>query len=110
MTNKIIFKSNMLALVCLATSLPSMAMAATPTTYIGLVDHILGIINIIIPTIFGSVFVYFMWMMIDCWVINAGDPQKQEAGRKYAVSAVVMFVVMVSAWGIVAMLKSSLFG
>lgn len=82
----------------------------TPTTYSGLVGLIVDLINIIIPTLFAALFVYFVWKMIDSWVINAGDQEKREEGRRYAISAVVAFVVMISVWGIVAMIKQSLFG
>lgn len=83
---------------------------AQPTTFAGFVDIIIYLINIAIPLLFGAVFVYFIWMMIDSWVINAGDQGKREAGRRYAVSAVVVFVVMVSAWGIVSIIRNGLFG
>lgn len=82
----------------------------TPTTYKGLVISIVDIINIIIPAIFAATFVYFVWKMIDAWVINAGDETRRIEGKKYATAAVIAFVVMISAWGIVAMIKQSLFG
>lgn len=85
-------------------------MPGTPTTYSGFVELIIDIINLIIPAIFGGVFLYFIWKMIDAWIINAGDESKREAGKKHAIAAVIIFVVMVSAWGIVAMIKQSLFG
>ncbi|MCA9360433.1 hypothetical protein H6785_01845 [Candidatus Nomurabacteria bacterium] len=81
-----------------------------PTDYKELVGLIIGLINIIIPTIFAAMFVYFVWKMIDSWIIHAGDGKKVEEGKSYAVSAVIAFVVMISAWGIVAMIKSTLFG
>lgn len=84
-------------------------MSATPTTYAGLVNEIINFINLLIPALFGLAFVYFLWKMIDCWVMHAGDSTKQEEGKKYAVAAVIAFVVMVSAWGIVTLVKNSLF-
>lgn len=81
-----------------------------PTTYAGLVAHIIDIINIIIPALFGALFVYFIWKMIDSWILNAGDERMREEGRQYAVTAVIVFVVMVSVWGIVNLIKQSLFG
>lgn len=81
-----------------------------PTTYGDLVSGIIGIINILIPALFGLVFVYFVWKMIDSWVINAGAENSREEGKQYAIAAVVVFVVMVSAWGIVNMIRSSVLG
>jgi len=54
----------------------------TPTTYSGLVNGIIGIINLIIPAIFGIVFVYFVWKVIDAWVINAGDEKRRAEGKQ----------------------------
>lgn len=81
-----------------------------PTSYSALVDRILELINIAIPLILGFLFLYLVWKIVDAWVINAGDENKREEGRQYAVAAVVVFVVMSIAWGIVAMLRSSIFG
>lgn len=85
-------------------------MPTTPTTYSGLVNEIIDIINLIIPALFAIVFIYFIWKVIDAWVINAGDETKRAEGKQYAMIAVLVFVLMISAWGIVAMIKSSLFG
>lgn len=82
----------------------------TPTTFSGLVDFIVNIINILIPAIFGVVFVYLVFKIIDAWIIHAGDEKKLEEGKRLMTTAVIVFVLMVSTWGIVAILKNSLFG
>lgn len=82
----------------------------TPTSYAGLVDGIIRLINIIIPGIFAVLFIYLIWKVVDAWVINAGDEKKREEGRKYITAAIIVFVIMVSAWGIVAMIRQSIFG
>ncbi len=81
-----------------------------PTTYKMLVGDIIDIINILIPTLFGLLFVYLIWKVIDAWILNAGDENKREEGKKYVTIAVLVFVLMISAWGIVFMLRRSLFG
>jgi len=81
-----------------------------PTTFAGLVDTFIGIINIIIPLLFTGLFLYLVWRVIENWILRADDPGAQEAGRQYATAAVLVFVVMISAWGIVSLLRSSLFG
>jgi uncharacterized membrane protein YqjE len=81
-----------------------------PTTYEDFVLLILEIIDLLLLAIFSFAFIYFVWKMVDCWILNAGDEQKRESGRKYAIAAVLMFALMVSAWGIVQMLKASFFG
>lgn len=87
-----------------------MSPQTTPTSYSELVTFIIGFINILIPALFAVVFLYFIWKVIDSWVINGGDQAKVEEGKQYATAAVIAFVVMISAWGIVAMIKSSIFG
>ena len=81
----------------------------TPTTYKDLVSLIIGIINLIVPALFAFLFIYLVWKIIDAWIINAGDQSKRDEGKKYAVTAVIVFVIMVSVWGIVALIRNSLF-
>jgi len=78
-------------------------------TYAGLVNRIIELINIIIPGIFALVFVYFAWKVIDSWVLHADDETKRKEGKQYAVTAFVVLIVMISVWGIVAMISNSLF-
>lgn len=82
----------------------------TPTTFKGLVGLIIDFINILIPVLFGLLFLYVMWKIVDAWIINAGNETKREEGKQMAVVAVVVFVLMISAWGIVALIKQSIFG
>lgn len=82
----------------------------TPTTFEGLVNGLLGLINILIPTILGVVFLFLVWKIIDSWVINAGDEKKREEGKQYAIVATIVMVLMAIAWGLVAMLRASVFG
>lgn len=84
-------------------------MPSTPTTYSDLVKEVINFINLLIPAIIGVVFVYFVWKVIDSWVINAGDEKRREEGKQYVIAAIVALVVMITAWGIVAMIKQSVF-
>ena len=81
-----------------------------PTTFSELVGHLLGLINIIIPTIFALVFLFLCWKIFDAWVINAADEKKREEGKQYAMTAVLVFIIMLVVWGVVRMLRSSIFG
>ena len=85
-------------------------MQSTPTTFAEIVDLFIGLINIIIPLLFTGLFLYLVWRVFESWVLRADDQNAREAGRQYAVSAIIVFVVMISAWGIVRLLQSSLFG
>ena len=84
--------------------------SAQPTTFSGLVGMIVDLINLAIPLLFGVVFVYLVWKIFDSWVLHGGDEGKREEGRQYAVTAVIVVVLMISAWGIVLMIRQSLLG
>ncbi len=81
-----------------------------PTSYAQLVTGILDLINIIIPVLFTVVFLFFVWKVIDSWVINAGDEAKRAEGKRYAITGVLVFVLMVITWGVVALIRNSVFG
>lgn len=85
-------------------------MPTTPTTFAGLVDFILGFINILIPGIFGVIFLYLVVKIIDAWILHADDEKKREEGKRMMITAVVVFVIMVSVWGIVTLIRNSIFG
>jgi hypothetical protein len=81
----------------------------TPTTFAKFVNEILGLINIIVPTIFAVVFLFLVWKIFDSWVINAADETKRGEGKQYAIVSVIVLVVMIMAWGIVALIRNSIF-
>ncbi len=83
----------------------------TPTTYAELVEFFLGLIGtILVPGIFAVVFLYAVWKIFDAWVINVGDEKKRGDGKRFVVIAIFSFVIMISVWGIVGLLKNSIFG
>lgn len=73
------------------------------------VDLLLELINGAIPIVFALALLVFMWKLVDAWIINGGDPGSIEAGKQTLVVGIVVFVVMTSLWGIVALLRTSLF-
>jgi hypothetical protein len=81
-----------------------------PTDFKGLVESIINFINILIPTLFGVLFVYVIWKIIDAWVIHGNDEKKRGEGRRLVSIAVLVLVLMVSTWGIVTLIKKSIFG
>ena len=87
-----------------------MSPSSPPSTYTEFVELIVDIVNLAIPLLFGCLFIYFIWKMIGAWILNPGDQAKREEGKRYLGSAILVFVLMVSAWGIVALIKQSLFG
>lgn len=84
-------------------------MQRPPQTLQELVSFFLEFINYLIPFLFGLVFVYVLWKLIDAWVIHSGDPKRQAEGRTLAIVAVIVFALMLSTWGVVAMVREFLF-
>ena len=80
-----------------------------PTTFAQLVDVFLGLINLLIQLIFSVAFLVIVWKIVDAWVINAGDESKRAEGKATAVVGVIVLVVLVSVWGILTLLRTSIF-
>ena len=85
-------------------------MQKTPTSFAEVVKFVVDFINLLIGALFGLLFVFVVWKLIDAWIINAGDPKKIEEGKRQITVSVLVFVVMVSVWGIVSLIKRSVFG
>jgi Kef-type K+ transport system membrane component KefB len=82
-------------------------MDSTPTDFAGLVGFFLEFINLGITFIFAIAFLVVLWKMIDSWLIHADDPSKREEGTTMALTAVIVMIVMVSIWGILALLTGN---
>ena len=85
-------------------------MQTTPKNFNEVVKFVIDFINILITVLFALLFLFVVYKIIDAWVINGGDEKKVEEGKKQVTVAVIVFVVMVSTWGIVGLIKNSIFG
>jgi hypothetical protein len=81
-----------------------------PNSFAELVDMFLGFISLLVPFVFSLALLVIVWKVIDAWVIHAGDVKKIEEGKKYAVTGILVLVVMSGIWAIVRLLRSSIFG
>ena len=88
----------------------AVANPAKPTDFKGLVNLTIGIMQNLVVLIFALTFITFMWGVIKGWVIQGGSEEGVENGKKIVFAGIVAFVVMSSVWGILYLLKSSLFG
>ncbi len=82
----------------------------TPTTFSDLVIEFANLINLIIGFLFAFAFVFLVWKMFDTWIIHADDEGKRDEGKQTAVVAVIVLVVLALVWGIVNIIRQSLFG
>lgn len=73
------------------------------------VDKLLGIINLIVPLLFGLTLLYIIWGVVDAWIIHGGDEGRVEEGKNTLIVGIIALVVMSGIWGILSILKNSLF-
>jgi len=80
------------------------------TDFNSLVNYIIELISLLIPVIFGLVLVVLIWRLIDAWIINGGEQTRIDEGKRTLTIGVVVLVVLSGVWGILELLRSSLFG
>jgi hypothetical protein len=85
-------------------------MYGQPRNFEELVGQFIDILSLVIPLIFGLALLVIVWKVIDTWIISGGDAKKIEEGKNYAVVGIIVLVVMSGIWGILRILRSSLFG
>lgn len=70
--------------------------------------YITKIINgSVIPLIFAVATVFFVWGAVKFFLINAGEEAQREQGRQFMIWGIIALAVMLSVWGLVAMLGST---
>ncbi len=79
-------------------------------TFSGLVGMLVSLIYRVVPLLFGLIFLIIVWRVVDGWIIHGGDQKAIDSGKSTIISGVVVLVVLAGLWGLVALLKSSLFG
>ena len=79
-------------------------------TFADLVDLFIGIINdSLIPFILVLIFIFFAWKLIDMFIINVADEQARTNGKRTIVITIIVLVVVLSIWGILNLLRASIF-
>ena len=85
--------------------------STTDMTFADLVSFFLELIyDTLIPFIIGIIFIYVAWKLIDTFVINVADEGARTAGKRTLTAALIALVVVLSIWGILALLINSVFG
>ena len=84
--------------------------ADAPGNFKELVQLFIGIIDILIYLLFTLAIIVFLWGLIQNWIIRGGNEDGVSDGKKYMEAGIIGFVVMVSLWGIVFILKNTFFG
>ena len=84
---------------------PMMAMAQTDATDI--VNTIGNLISQITPVLVGLALLYFFWGLAK-YVLSAGDEDSKAEGRNIMIWGIIALFVMVSVWGLVQVVASTL--
>lgn len=81
----------------------------TNPTFADLVGYLIELISLLFPLIFGLILVVIIWRLIDAWIINPGSDEKRQGGNRTAVIGIIVLVILSGVWGILELLRSSLF-
>ena len=87
---------------------PSIALAAAPNTYTELANQLVTIMNAGTGVIIVLGVAFYFWG-ISTNILKFGDKDKEKF-RAYFFWGIIVLFVMVSVWGIVGLLQSTLFG
>lgn len=75
----------------------------------GFFVNIQGFINdILIPLIFAVALLFFLYGIFNYFIIGKNQADKKAEGKSYLIWSIAGFVLMVSIWGIVALLASAI--
>ncbi len=100
-----------LYIISLITLLPAMAIAATaPTDFKSFVGLIVDILATLVVLVFALTFLAFIWGVTKGWIVEGGSAEGVKSGKNVVVVGIITLAIMVSIWGILAILKSSFFG
>lgn len=80
-----------------------------PADFKGLVELLLGLIGLIVPLLFTLALLVFLWGITQAWIIGGGDSARVEKGKSIALAGIIGLIVMSAVWGIVALIRASLF-
>jgi len=81
-----------------------------PSNFEELVNHVIGIIELLVYLIFALAFVIMTWKLLVAWVFQPDNENKREEGKTIAVTAVIVMFVMASIWGILKLLQQGILG
>ncbi len=96
-------------LICFLLACPISVVAAAELSNFGeLVNVFLVLISRLIPVVFTLTFAVLVFLVIKDWVL-VGSPDSIEHGKHRLLIGVIALAIMSGAWGLVALLKTSLF-
>jgi hypothetical protein len=96
--------------LCAVLILPSLVFAANaPTDLKSLLSIFEDLIEIIVKLLLALTFLTIAWGVVRTWIMSDGSAENIEKGKKIVTVGVIAFTIMLSIWGILSLLRSSLF-
>jgi len=80
---------------------------AQVSSFAGFVDLVVRILNAVIALLFAVALLVFFWGVAQ-FILNAGNEQKRTEGKGIMLWGIIALFVMVSLWGIIQVLITTL--
>ncbi len=81
-----------------------------PGNFREFVGILLDIINVLVVFVFALSFLAILWGVTSAWIIGGGNEIEIARGKKIVLVGVIVLVIMTGIWGILELLRYSLFG
>jgi len=85
-------------------------MYGAPQNFSQLVENFIDVLSLIVPVLFSLSLLFIVWKIIDAWVIHSDEPAKVQEGKTLVIVGIVVLVIMSGIWGVLRILRGSLFG
>jgi hypothetical protein len=70
---------------------------------------IIGILSgVLVPLVFALAFLYFVWGVVNYFFFKADEAEARAAGGQFVLWGIIGFVALVSVWGLVRIVLSTL--
>jgi len=89
-------------------SVPAFVFAQTNTVSSSITKFISFLNDYLVPLIFALAFIVFLWGIVKYFFIGGGNDESRSEGRQFIMYGIIGFVIMLSLWGIVALISNSL--
>lgn len=96
------------SLVALALPLVSAAASLDITNFENAGNSIITLINsVLVPLVFALAFIVFLWGAFQTFIVGRNAPDVKEKGKNIMMWGLIGFFVMVSVWGLVNLISST---
>lgn len=90
---------------------PEFIESSTSMTLQDLIDTFLSIINeVLIPVLLTVMLAVIIWKVVEMLLLHPGDEQMRSNGKRVIVISIIVMTIILSIWGIVSLIRSSIFG